>query len=434
MFDYKFPDIGEGITEGTLTKWLVQEGDNVKEGQDLAEIETDKMTTNLPSAASGKVHKLHVPEYGTLEVGKVFITIDDGSSATTDDNIDSKPAKPEAVSETGPNDKVEEEAGVVGELISSQDELPPSDEGNVVVQKTVQKKKALATPVARKMAKDLNVDIQEIEGSGPGGRVMKEDIQKYADSLKETAQTPVASTTEKPIRPTDGERREPVTRIRKTIIEKMTQSYQKLVHTTTIEEVEVSDLVAFRQKMKTVVGDDVKLTYLPFIMKAIVLALKEFPIINSSYDEDTAEIVYKSNYNIGIATDTDRGLVVPVLFDVDRKSIIEIAHGIEELAQVARDNKLTLDVLRGGTFSITNYGAIGGSFGTPIINYPESAILGIGRIQEKPVVKEGEIVIGHTLPLSLSFDHRIIDGATGVRFMKLIEEALSDPELLLLRS
>jgi len=434
MFDYKFPDIGEGITEGTLTKWLVQEGDNVKEGQDLAEIETDKMTTNLPSAASGKVHKLHVPEYGTLEVGKVFITIDDGSSATTDDNTNSKPAKPEAVSETGPNDKVEEEAGVVGELISSQDELPPSDEGNVVVQKTVQKKKALATPVARKMAKDLNVDIQEIEGSGPGGRVMKEDIQKYADSLKETAQTPVASTTEKPIRPTDGERREPVTRIRKTIIEKMTQSYQKLVHTTTIEEVEVSDLVAFRQKMKTVVGDDVKLTYLPFIMKAIVLALKEFPIINSSYDEDTAEIVYKSNYNIGIATDTDRGLVVPVLFDVDRKSIIEIAHGIEELAQVARDNKLTLDVLRGGTFSITNYGAIGGSFGTPIINYPESAILGIGRIQEKPVVKEGEIVIGHTLPLSLSFDHRIIDGATGVRFMKLIEEALSDPELLLLRS
>ena len=434
MFDYKFPDIGEGITEGTLTKWLVQEGDNVKEGQDLAEIETDKMTTNLPSAASGKVHKLHVPEYGTLEVGKVFITIDDGSSATADDNTDSKPAKPEAVSETGPNDKVEEEAGVVGELISSQDELPPSDEGNVVVQKTVQKKKALATPVARKMAKDLNVDIQEIEGSGPGGRVMKEDIQKYADSLKETAQTPVASTTEKPIQPTDGERREPVTRIRKTIIEKMTQSYQKLVHTTTIEEVEVSDLVAFRQKMKTVVGDDVKLTYLPFIMKAIVLALKEFPIINSSYDEDTAEIVYKSNYNIGIATDTDRGLVVPVLFDVDRKSIIEIAHGIEELAQVARDNKLTLDVLRGGTFSITNYGAIGGSFGTPIINYPESAILGIGRIQEKPVVKDGEIVIGHTLPLSLSFDHRIIDGATGVRFMKLIEEALSDPELLLLRS
>ena len=433
-YTIKIPDIGEGITEGTLTKWLVQEGDNVKEGQDLAEIETDKMTTNLPSAASGKVHKLHVPEYGTLEVGKVFITIDDGSSATTDDNTDSKPAKPEAVSETGPNDKVEEEAGVVGELISSQDELPPSDEGNVVVQKTAQKKKALATPVARKMAKDLNVDIQEIEGSGPGGRVMKEDIQKYADSLKETAQTPVASTTEKPIRPTDGERREPVTRIRKTIIEKMTQSYQKLVHTTTIEEVEVSDLVAFRQKMKTVVGDDVKLTYLPFIMKAIVLALKEFPIINSSYDEDTAEIVYKSNYNIGIATDTDRGLVVPVLFDVDRKSIIEIAHGIEELAQVARDNKLTLDILRGGTFSITNYGAIGGSFGTPIINYPESAILGIGRIQEKPVVKEGEIVIGHTLPLSLSFDHRIIDGATGVRFMKLIEEALSDPELLLLRS
>lgn len=460
MFEYKFPDIGEGITEGTLTKWLVKVGDQVTEGQDLAEIETDKMTTNLPSAATGTVHELLVPEYGTLEVGKVFITIDDGKGPA-------EPALKESVTEqktptgmkqegdtkkqdeepikAGPKDmdepsteKVDEEAGVVGALISSQDELPPSDEGKAPAKETSEKKKVLATPVARKMAKDLDVDIQKISGTGPGGRVMKEDIQKFAEESKartkpvETIEKPAGQST--PVMSSDEEIREPLTRIRKTIVQRMTESKQNLVHTTTIEEIDVSTLVAFREKMKAVVGEDVKLTYLPFILKAIVLGLKEFPVFNSTLDEENQEIVYKKNYNIGIATDTERGLVVPVLFGVDHKSILELAKGIEELAELARENKLTLEHLRGGTFSITNYGAIGGAFGTPIINYPESAILGIGRIQQKPIVRDGQIVVGHILPLSLSFDHRIIDGASGIRFMRFIADALTDPELLLLRS
>ncbi|HHT45244.1 MAG TPA: 2-oxo acid dehydrogenase subunit E2 [Fastidiosipila sp.] len=427
MFEYKFPDIGEGITEGTLAKWLVKEGDEVTEGQDIAEIETDKMTTTLPAAASGKVHKLHVEEQGILHVGKVFITIDDGS-ASKDESAAKETEKTVKVELDAdiPRAKTDEEAGVVGELISSQDELPPSDEGQSEHKTSSDKKKVLATPVARKLAKDLDVDIKEITGSGPGGRIMKEDIRAFADDKKKAGTSP----SETPAADTD--RREPLSRIRLTIADKMKASQQSLVHTTTLDEVDVSDLVSFREKMKTVVGEDVKLTYLPFVIKAIVLALKAFPVFNSSLDEDRSEIIYKSNYNIGIATDTERGLVVPVLFHADRKSIIEIANETQALALAARENTLTLEHLRGGTFSITNYGAIGGSFGTPIINYPESAILGIGRIQEKPIVKDGRILIGHMLPLSLSFDHRIIDGASGVRFVRFIEETLQKPELLLL--
>lgn len=447
MFEYKFPDIGEGITEGTLIKWLVDIGDEVKEGQDLAEIETDKMTTTIPSAATGKVHELHVEEHGTLEVGKVFISIDDGTKgAAPKETLEDTPApaaekeeKPSVKEESKdingePERKTDEEAGVVGTLISSQEELPPSTEGTSTEKKAPVKKKVLATPVARKLAKDLQVDIHEIEGTGPGGRVMKEDIHKFADSKKAMKEEPLPIKSEEKIAHEQGERREPITRIRKTISQRMSESKNHLVHTTSMEEIDVSALVAFRERMKEVVGEDVKLTYLPFIMKAIVLALKEFPIFNSTFDEEKEEIVYKQNYHLGIATDTDRGLIVPVLFDVDRKSIIELAQGIEELAELVRDNKFTLEHLRGSTFSITNYGAIGGSFGTPIINYPESAILGIGRIQQKPIVKDGMLAIGHLLPLSLSYDHRMIDGASGVRFMRFLEEALRDPDMLLLRS
>lgn len=430
MYQYKFPDIGEGITEGTLTAWLVKEGDTVREGQTIAEIETDKMTTTLPSAASGKVHKLHAAEMDTLHVGQVFITIDDSESA-------GQAAETEAVPETHPEEDMpetsetiaEEEAGVVGSLISSQDEIPPSDEGSRNVEKTSREKKALATPVARKMAKDLQVDINAIDGTGPRGRVLKEDILRAADRHKHAHDKQEITHLRK-----DSERREPLTRIRKTIAEKMSQSQKTLVHTTLLEEVDATALVSFRDRMKTLLGDSVRLTYLPFILKAIVLALKAFPVFNSTFDEEHGEIVYKQHYHIGIATDTDRGLVVPVLFDADQKSIVEIAQEIESLAKLARENELTLPHLRGGTFSLTNYGAIGGSFGLPIINYPESGILGIGRIQDKPVVRDGRIVIGSMLPLSLSFDHRIIDGASGVRFIRTIEDALGNPELLLLKS
>lgn len=434
MFEYKFPDIGEGIVEGTLIKWLVQEGDEVKEGQDLAEVETDKVTANIPSSVHGKVAKLHADEGDTIHVGHVFISIDDkGDAETTDEPEDGMQVVSVSEGEsddadTAANDPVEEEtAGVVGEVIATSNLIPPSTERESEPEESQAPRKVLATPVARKMAKDLGVDIQTLKGSGPGGRVMKEDIQKAAAPKKEEPAAEVAHL------PEGGIRREPLTRIRKTISEKMSQSAFTAVHTSLFEEVEVSALVKFREKVKNAFGEENRITYLPFLVKAVVLALKAHPVFNSSLDEEEQAILYKEFYNIGIATDTERGLMVPVLFDADRKSIETLSKEIKEIAKRSHEGTLTLDALRGGTFSITNYGAIGGSFGTPIINYPETAILGVGRIAKKPVVKDGRIAVGNVLPLSLSYDHRIIDGANAVRFMKTLEEVLQDPELLLLR-
>lgn len=447
MFEYKFPDIGEGIHEGTLIKWLVKEGDAVKEGQDVAEVETDKVTANIPSAATGTVAKLHAGEGDTIHVGSVFVSIDDGKASASPDPTETAKEEndddlnvvsvaqtdsedPDAVA----NDPVEEEtAGVVGEVIASSNEIPPSREGQVVTKAPAEKKKVLATPVARKMAKDLGVDLQTLAGTGPGGRIMKEDIQKAASGSKdETKAEPKPSAT--PIESTEDTRVEPISRIRKTISQKMSESARTLVHTTSMEEIEVTELVAFREKYKLAFGEETKLTYLPLIIKAIVLGLKQHPILNSSMDEEKGELHYHARYHIGIATDTERGLVVPVMRDADRKSVEELAIELMQIAAKAEENSFALEDIKGGTFSITNYGSIGGSFGTPIINYPESAILGVGRIAKKPVVKDDRIVIGYLLPLSLSYDHRLIDGADALRFIRTIEEALAHPELLLLRS
>ncbi len=233
----------------------------------------------------------------------------------------------------------------------------------------------------------------------------------------------------------DNMERIPLTRIRKTIAEQMTKSRFTIPHTTAMDEIDISELVEFRRKHKDkLMNEDIKLTYLPFIIKAVVKVLKEYPEFNSSFDEENEELILKYFYHIGIATDTDRGLMVPVLKDVDRKSVVDIAREIEDLSTRAKNNQVEISELRGSTFTITNYGSIGGLYGIPIINYPESAILGIGRIVKKPIVKDDEIVIAHMLPLSLSYDHRIIDGASGARFLNLMTELLKDPEILLLKS
>ena len=292
--------------------------------------------------------------------------------------------------------------------------------------------------MARKLAKDLGVDIQRVEGSGSAGRVMKEDIKNAAEKLasKETEQSKTIEKVEKPLEINKDKREEriPLSRIRQTIAEKMSESRFTIPHTTAMDEVDVTNLYDFRKKYKDKLGEDINLTFLPFIIKATIQGLKQLPNFNSSLDEENKELVLKHYYNIGIATDTDRGLMVPVLEDVDKMSIVDIAKGIEDLSTRARDNKLELSELRGSTFSVTNYGSIGGMFGIPIINYPEAAILGIGRIQERPVVIDGEIVIRRILPLSLSYDHRIIDGASGARLLNILKDLLNDPEVLLLKS
>ena len=440
-FEFRFPDIGEGIAEGTLIKWLVKEGDEIEEGQSVAEIETDKVTTEIPSAKKGRVLELEYEEGDTIEVGQVLIMLDtsDGSSEETKEvpEYDEEDKK----KELGEKEYLveEETAGVVGEVISSSEEIPASTEGQTSSSKKQTKMKVLATPVARKLAKDLGVDISTVEGTGPNGRVMKADINNSK------SEKPASSVIEKQTRKPEALHidsnleenmtRIPLTRIRKTIAAQMSKSRFTIPHTTAMEEIDVSNLYEFRNKYKDILREeDVNITYLPFVIKAITLALKELPEFNSSLDEEKEELILKHFYHIGIATDTDRGLMVPVLKDADKKSVVQIAKEIEDLSSRAKDNKMDISELRGSSFTITNYGSIGGLFGIPIINYPESAILGLGRIVKKPIVRDDEIVIGRVLPLSLSYDHRVIDGASGVRFIGILAKLLADPEVLLLKS
>lgn len=425
-FEFRFPDIGEGIREGTLMKWMVHEGENIEEGQSVAEVETDKVTTEIPSPRTGKVLELKFEEGDTIEVEQVFITINTGEESET----------PQASME---QEIVEEEtAGVVGEVIATSELIPASTEGIVSQVKEVDtKKKILATPVARQLAKDLNVDITNIQGTGPNGRVMKEDINKAKEINQPIQKLKSAEISGDSIVSSESERFEriPLTRIRKTIADQMVVSRFTIPHTTAMDEIDITALDEFRSKYKDKLkSEDINLTYLPFIIKAVINILKQYPEFNSSYDMENQELILKHFYHIGIATDTDRGLMVPVLRDADKKSIVDIAKEIEDLTSRAKNNKSELHELKGSTFTITNFGSIGGLFGIPIINYPESAILGMGRIVKKPIVKDDEIVIAKVLPLSLSYDHRIIDGASGARFLNLLSQLLSDPEILLLKS
>lgn len=431
-FEFQFPDIGEGLDEGVIMKWLVEEGNPIKEGDSLAEVETDKVTAEIPSPRTGKVLELKFKEGDTINVGQVFVTIEvEGEGEESPETPE--PEEAEVVEE--------ETAGVVGEVIASSEVIPPSTEEVVPSSKPAKTKKVLATPVARKMAKDLGLDITNIVGSGPNGRVMKEDIQKAKDQEArpvEEVKAPVRPSQPAPPKAieTHGlEERLPLTRIRKTISDRMTQSRFTIPHTTVMDEIDVTKLDEFRKKYKDLLAEeDVKLTYLPFIIKAAIVGLKKLPEFNSSLDEVNEEMVFKYFYNIGIATDTERGLMVPVVKDADKLSIVELAKAIEDLSTRAKENKSELHELREGTFTVTNYGSIGGHFGIPIINHPESAILGLGRVVKKPIVKDDEIVIAKVLPVSLSYDHRTIDGASGSHFINLLKELLSDPDILLLRA
>lgn len=479
-FEYRFPDIGEGITEGILFQWLVQEGDPVKEGQSLAEVETDKVTAEIPSAKTGTVLELKFKKGDTINVGDVFVVIEtEGGSAAAGETSKEAPAdqtqnqdtaedkakpaeektqpaamgSPEVPEEARKDeleekeDVVEEEtAGVVGEVEATSREIPPSNEGQEPAAAATVKGKALATPVARAMAKDLGVDINAVAGTGPNGRVMKEDIRQAAGSKSETkplkpAQAKAESKAEAakaaPAAEISDERIEriPLTSIRKSIAARMTESRFTIPHTTAMDEIDVTALDAFRKKYKEALeAEGVSLTYLPFIIKAVILVLKKYPEFNSELDEETSEVLLKHFYNIGVATDTERGLMVPVVKEADGLSVVELAKAIDDITGRAKENKVSLSELKGGTFSVTNYGSIGGQFGIPIINYPEAAVLGLGRIVKKPVVEGDEIVIRKVLPLSLSYDHRTIDGASGARFLNMLRDLLSDPEMLLLKS
>lgn len=421
---FNFPDIGEGLDEGTIVEWYVSRGQQIKSGDALVKMETDKVVTDIPSPKAGTIIEVFGKKGEVVHVGNPLVELEI-------EGVFGNDAVSIARTETKTEPLQEGSAGVVGtiEVATSNAYLPASEEG-MEEQKEIKTsaKKVIATPVARAMAKDLNVDINKIIGSGPNGRIMKSDIQKFHDEPK----------TEKQIKSPllfDPERVtvEPLSQIRKTIAKNMAMSKQNAVHMTVHEEVEISELMSERERYKKEFAEkNVKLTYLSFIIKATAHALKQHPWLNSQIDMENSRMIFKNYYNIGIAVDTPEGLVVPVIRDVDKLSIFEIAQKVMEFSEKAKERKLSLEDMKDGTFTITNYGAIGGIFGLPVINYPQAGILGVGRILKKPIVKDDKIAVGNILPLSLSVDHRIVDGGEATRFIIQIMKHLEDPVSMLM--
>lgn len=428
---FNFPDIGEGLEEGTILEWHVVKGQAVKAGQALVNMETDKIVTDIPSPKTGTIVEIFGSVGETIKVGSPLVEIEiEGvlGAAAVAETKEPEKAEPKEGDE-------EEGAGVVGtmELAGKNAYLAASDEGSSKP-KTEEKSisKVLATPLARAMAKDLNIDINAVKGTGPSGRVTKEDIQNHQPA-KRAVEVKQRTEPFMPTQPAEAYTYEALSQIRKAIAKNMLNSKQSTAHMTLFEEVEISDLMKIRDKFKHKYAEkDIKLTYLSFIVKATVHALKKHRQLNSQMDMENDRMIFKNYYNIAIAIDTPEGLVVPVIRNADQLSIMQIAHEIMLLSDKARDRKLTMDDMKDGTFTLTNYGSIGGIFATPVINYPQAGILGIGRLVKKPVVNNDQIVVGNVLPLSLSVDHRIVDGGEASRFVNSIMEYLSDPMLLLM--
>jgi len=422
-FVFNFPDIGEGISEGKILQWYVEKGQQVEAGDALVQMETDKVVADIPSPRAGVIVARFGKEGETINVDDPLVEIEiegvDGEEARDVAREKPRPKSEEQVEEKG--------FGVVGTLEVAGDaaHLPASDEGAPEPSaRPERRRKALATPVARAMAREMGLDIDDIRGTGPGGRVTKDDIRKHHPAPAEPAATTVAA---------PRVEHEPLSQIRKAIARNMIQSKHNAAHMTVIDEVEISELIALRERYKAEFeAGSVKLTFLPFILKAVTKALQRHKSLNSEMDMDNNRMIYKKYYNIGIAVDAPDGLVVPVIRDVDRLSFMEIARQLAELAERARERKLSMDQLKDGTFTVTNYGALGGRFGIPVINYPQTAILGVGRIEKKPVVKDDQIVVGRTLPLSMSVDHRIVDGGEATRFLNDVMRFLADPASMLI--
>ena len=426
-FVFRLPDIGEGIHEGTVAKWFVKEGDKVEEDDTLLEVQNDKALVEIPSPVTGTVTKVAVEEGETAIVGDVLITFDAPGYEQEEEPAEEAPKEePKPVEQ--PKEEAPKEEAKVEERGEAVDAKGPS--------------RVIAMPSVRKYARDHEVSIDEVTGTGKNGRILKEDVDAFLAGDQEEASESVSAeeTTEsatKQVVPEGDfpETREKMSGIRKAISNAMVNSKHTIPHVTLLDEVEVSALVDHRKRFKEVAAaKGIKLTFLPYVVKALTAMLREFPAFNTSLDDETDEIVQKHYYNIGIAADTDRGLLVPVVKHADRKSIFNISDEINELAVKARDGKLHPNEMKGASCSITNIGSVGGNWFTPIINHPEVAILGIGRIVEKPIVKNGEIVAAPMLALSIVLDHRVIDGATAQSALNYFKELIGNPELLLMEA
>ncbi|MDU0203424.1 dihydrolipoamide acetyltransferase family protein [Paenibacillus sp. MAH-36] len=439
LFEYKFPELGEGIHEGEIVKMLVKAGDTVTDETILMEVQNDKAVVEVPCPVEGKVVSVAVKDGQICTIGELVMTIEVTGEMPAESmhHSSSNNAAPAAAAAPAATAVAVAEAPAAAPAVAAAApaSAAPSAGGREV----------LATPSVRKLAREKGITLAEVTPTGKHGRVTREDVLGFngagsaaAPAAAEPAATEAAGNAA-PAASTQvavGDRveeRVPFKGIRKVIANAMVKSVYTAPHVTLMDEIDVSALVALRERTKPLAEKKgVKLTYLPFIVKALVAACRQFPALNAMIDEEKQEIVYKKYYNIGIATDTDNGLLVPVIHDADRKNVWSIASSIKDLATRGRDGKLTPNEMKGGTISITNIGSVGGMFFTPVINFPEVAILGAGRITEKPVVKNGQIVAASVMALSLSFDHRIVDGATAQSFLNYIKQLLADPELLVL--
>lgn len=459
--EFKLPDLGEGIHEAQVVNVMIKEGDTVTEDQAVMEVETDKAAVELPVPFAGTISKLNVKQGDTVKVGQVLLEVGGAGEAPA--------AKPAAKSAEAPKTVSAPAASVAKSPVSHAvggDNRPAQSHAVVSAPPAHADGPIPAAPAVRKFARENDIDLRLVHGTGPGGRIVREDVERYklagptgtgappatrssaapqapAESAGKGSSAPASSQHPAPMVSPEplpdfsqwGQvRREKVSQIRKTIARQMQRAWT-LPRVTHGDEADVTDLEAFRKEHGSIMADQgVKLTITAFMIKAVAGALRQFPAFNASYDDTSGEMIFKDYVHIGVAVDSPKGLMVPVLRDADRKGLMTISKEMKEIADKAREFKLAIDDMRGGTFTVTNVGSLGGTFSTPMINYPEVAILGMGKLMEKPVVKNGQIVVRKMLPLFLSFDHRVVDGADSARFCRTIINFLENPLNLLLAS
>lgn len=461
--EFKLPDLGENIDSGDVVSLLVQEGDRIEAEQPVIEIETDKAVVEVPCPHAGRISKIHVQKGDTIQVGGSLLTIETGDEAEAEEEAE---VEEPATQEVEPAEELEEAVEEPEEAVEDEEyeeevevEEPQPRRVSVAREGDGQKPKtarrpgggptAPAAPSTRRLARELGVDLTSVQGSGPGGRITQEDVMAAVRQAKKPAAakpaakpSPKSAAAAAPARPAepDGDRdswgpirTEPMTKIRRTIAANMARSAQTIPHVTNFDEADVTELERIRQQSKASLdAANVKLTSLAFVTKAVAYALKQHPMLNASIDTEGEQIIYKEYVNIGIAVDTERGLIVPVIRDVPSLSIPEIAEELGKVSQKARSSQFSVQDLRGGTFTISNLGAVGGIYSTPIINHPEVGVLLVGRSRRVPVVREDDKVeVRLMMPLSLSYDHRLVDGATAARFLNEVIGYLESPGRLL---
>jgi pyruvate dehydrogenase E2 component (dihydrolipoamide acetyltransferase) len=416
--DVKLPQLGEGADSGVVVSVLVKEGDRVAEGQTIIELENEKAVAPIPATASGTVAKVRVKEGEKISVGQIVLTLDDSGGAET------KVAKESTAGESpGPKRQKRPAVGKEDDVV---EEAPARSEGDVA-----------AAPSVRKLARELGIDLTRVRGGESGGRIVMADVRAHIQQLQKLAgqsgsATRAARTSAAPAETTDFSRwgpisKKPLSQLRKVIGQRMSESWASVPRVTQFDEADITTLMASRKTHQAAYeAKGARLTLTPIALKAVVATLKKHPIFNASLDEAAGEIVFKEYYHIGVAVDTDAGLLVPVVRNVDKKSLLQLANEVEELAAKARERKLSLDELKGGTFTISNQGGIGSGHFTPIVHKPELAVLGLGRGALKAVVKDKQIVQRLMLPIAVSYDHRVIDGGAAARFTVDLVQALEN--------